>query len=78
MVNKPGLEPEPGPGLWQALNWGLAQDFGPEPGPIHHYLGLGSGIWQWDCSKILNVIKRRVSLPHWFAENYPDFGVLGS
>ena len=50
MVNKPGLEPEPGPGLWQALNSGLAQDFKspsppkpgpsqgfePEPGPIHH------------------------------------------
>ena len=51
MVNKPGLEPEPGPGLWQALNSGLAQDFKspsppkpgpsqgfePKPGPIHHY-----------------------------------------
>jgi hypothetical protein len=51
MVYKPGLEPEPGLGLWQALNSGLAQDFQspsppkpgpsqgfePEPGPIHHY-----------------------------------------
>ena len=50
MVYKPGLEPEPGLGLWQALNSGLAQDFQspsppkpgpsrgfePEPGPIHH------------------------------------------
>jgi hypothetical protein len=27
MVYKPGLEPEPGLGLWQALNLGLAQDF---------------------------------------------------
>ena len=54
MVHKPGLEPEPGLGLWQALNSGLAQDFQspsppkpgpsqgfePEPGPIHHYLYL--------------------------------------
>ena len=51
MVYKPGLEPEPGPGLWQAFNLGLAQDFEspsppkpgpspgfePKPGPIHHY-----------------------------------------
>src|ERR1700733_2403031 len=51
MVYKPGPEPEPGLGLWQALNSGLAQDFQspsppkpgpsqgfePEPGPIHHY-----------------------------------------
>jgi hypothetical protein len=51
MVYKPGLEPEPGPGLWQAFNSGLAHDFespsppkpGPSPGfepksgPIHHY-----------------------------------------
>jgi hypothetical protein len=50
MVYKPGLEPEPGLGLWQALNSGLAQDFQspsppkpgpsqgfePEPGPTHH------------------------------------------
>jgi hypothetical protein len=51
MVYKPWLEPEPGLGLWQALNSGLAQDFQspsppkpgqsqgfePKPGPIHHY-----------------------------------------
>ena len=51
MVSKPGLELKPGPGLWQALNSGLAPDFKspsppkpgpsqgfePEPGPIHHY-----------------------------------------
>jgi len=43
MVYKPGLEPEPGPGLWQAFNSGLAHDFEspspgfePKPGPIHH------------------------------------------
>src|ERR1700683_2016219 len=41
MVYKPRLEPKPGPGLWQAFNLGLAQDFEsprpPTPGPIHHY-----------------------------------------
>ena len=37
MVYKPGLEPEPGPRLWQAFNLGLAQDLEipspPKPGP---------------------------------------------
>ena len=27
MVYKSGHEPNPGPGLWQAFNLGLAQDF---------------------------------------------------
>lgn len=63
MVYEPGLEPKPGPGLWQAFNSGLAQDFEspspPKPGPIHHLTshgvtlsdGLFASLYTWQSFK---------------------------
>ena len=53
MVYKSGHEPNPGPGLWQAFNLGLAQDF------ERTVIGSDGGGWWGGVDEVVAVVAGR-------------------